>query len=105
MEPDVLILDEPTANLDPVSAREFIEILSEIKRKRKLTLVVIEHRLEGWLSLLTRVIVLEKDGHMFSEGPLLENLKTYGPTLMKEGVWLPYSARTAMALGWKESYR
>ncbi|MGV2620395.1 UNVERIFIED_CONTAM: ABC transporter ATP-binding protein [Halobacillus marinus] len=101
MEPDVLILDEPTANLDPVSAREFIEILSEIKRKRKLTLVVIEHRLEGWLSLLTRVIVLEKDGHMFSEGPLLENLKTYGHTLMKEGVWLPYSARTAMALGWK----
>ncbi len=46
MKPSILVLDEPTSELDPISANEFIECLIELKIQGHLTIIVVEHRLE-----------------------------------------------------------
>lgn len=93
MEPDILLLDEPTANLDPQSARDFITILTSIKKTRSLTLIVIEHRLEGWLELLKHVIVLHSDGGILTKGPLKEVINNQGRAIHNQGIRLPYAVQ------------
>ncbi len=60
MQPEVLILDEPTAQLDPIAAEEFFQILSKINREMGTTVILSEHRLEEAFSLARRVVVLEE---------------------------------------------
>ncbi|WP_292797816.1 ATP-binding cassette domain-containing protein, partial [Microbacterium sp. UBA6633] len=62
MRPGLVLLDEPTANLDPEGVREVRDAVERMLAARPATLVVVEHRLEVWLPLLTRVIVLGAGG-------------------------------------------
>jgi len=57
LDQPVLLLDEPTAYLDPVEVEELVELLSELRRSRK-TIVVTEHRLTNLLPVATRLVVL-----------------------------------------------
>lgn len=59
MEPEVLLLDEPIAHLDPYTAKKFISWLDELQQKRKLTIVAIEHRIDVWDGFFDREIILE----------------------------------------------
>lgn len=59
MEPDVIILDEPTANLDPHCTMEVLAVMEKLKKKN-VSVIVIEHRLEKLLPLCDRVVVMEK---------------------------------------------
>lgn len=59
LEPEVLLLDEPTSQLDPVGAQEILKVISTLKDKRGITVVLIEHRLEVPLQLADRVIIME----------------------------------------------
>lgn len=71
MQPRVLILDEPTANLDPFTA---VRILALVRRKtieEKVTAIVIEHRLEVALPFATRIAVMI-DGRMVDDGQPME---------------------------------
>ncbi|RDY70080.1 ABC transporter ATP-binding protein [Halobacillus trueperi] len=104
MEPEVLILDEPTANLDPVARKEFIQLLKRLKEKLAFTLLVIEHRLEGWLDLLERVLIINEDGELAYDGPLHDHLKTYAREIHEMGIQLPYATRTALELRWTPPY-
>ena len=61
MEPDILLLDEPTSQLDPIAAGEFIQMLSKINRELGITMIVVEHRLEELLAISDRVLYM-KDG-------------------------------------------
>ena len=61
MHPDLLILDEPTSQLDPIAAAEFLHTLSKINRDFSLTVLIAEHRLEELVPMCDRLIVL-KDG-------------------------------------------
>ena len=47
MQPDVLILDEPTSQLDPIAASEFLETVKKINRELGTTIVISEHRLDA----------------------------------------------------------
>lgn len=67
MNPRVLILDEPTARLDPVSAQRLIDALVTLCREYGVTVIVSEHRLERLVSLCDRLIVLE-NGKILSNG-------------------------------------
>ena len=67
MQPQVLILDEPTANLDPRGAWEVIDVIDKLRREEQTTIIVIEHRLQRLLPLADRLLVME-DGTL-GEGP------------------------------------
>lgn len=60
MQPSVLILDEPTSQLDPIAANEFIKTLEKINRELGTTVILTEHRLEEAFPVSDRVIVMDE---------------------------------------------
>ncbi|MBR1811165.1 MAG: ATP-binding cassette domain-containing protein [Clostridia bacterium] len=58
-QPEVLILDEPTAQLDPIAASAFLQTLQKINRELGTTVIISEHRLEEVLPMATSVAVME----------------------------------------------
>lgn len=69
MNPSILIMDEPTANLDPVSAAEIIHLAKELNQQLKLTVIIVEHRLELILPLCSRLIVLNQGRKVIDLAP------------------------------------
>lgn len=59
MQPEVLILDEPTSRLDPIAAADFLACISKINRELGTTIIITEHRLDEILPVSSRVLVLE----------------------------------------------
>ena len=59
MQPKLLLLDEPTSQLDPIAAAEFIATLQKLNRELGLTILLVEHRLEEVFPIADRVLVLE----------------------------------------------
>ncbi len=66
MQPQILILDEPTSQLDPIAASEFLSNLGKINRELGITILLTEHRLEEAFALADRVIVLDQ-GSLLTE--------------------------------------
>lgn len=60
MQPKVLILDEPTSQLDPIAAEEFINTVYKINRELGTTIIISEHRLEDLIPMADRVVVMDK---------------------------------------------
>ena len=60
MQPGVLVLDEPTAQLDPIAAADFLALLGKINRELGTTIILTEHRLEEAFPFATRVIVMDE---------------------------------------------
>ena len=67
MRPSVLLLDEPTAQLDPIAAHDFLETLYQMNRELGTTVILSEHRLEEALPLADYVIVLD-NGEVVTQG-------------------------------------
>jgi len=67
MTPRVLILDEPTSMLDPVSRRRVFDVLLKLKQEQRNTIIVIEHSLENLIPLADRMVLLS-EGEMTLEG-------------------------------------
>ncbi len=62
MQPDILVLDEPTSQLDPLAAGDFLATLRKINAELGTSIVLIEHRLEEVLAYADRVMVMEEGG-------------------------------------------
>ena len=60
MQPDLLVLDEPTAQLDPVAAAEFMTVLKKLNTEMGITILISEHRLDDLLSLCNKLIVIDE---------------------------------------------
>ncbi len=60
MQPEVLLLDEPTSQLDPIAASNFIQVLKKINEELGVTVIVSEHRLEEVLPVCSRVIFMDR---------------------------------------------
>jgi energy-coupling factor transport system ATP-binding protein len=86
--PELLLLDEPTANLDPAGA-ELVRTALRAAVDADTTMVLIEHRIEPVLDLVTRVIVLEPGGGIRADGPPAMLLGPLGARLAADGVWVP----------------
>ena len=69
MQPDVLILDEPTSQLDPIAAGEFLKTLEKINRELGTTVILTEHRLEDAFPMADRVIVMDGGKIIADETP------------------------------------
>ena len=67
MQPSVLVLDEPTSQLDPIAAGEFLRTLEKINRELGTTVILTEHRLEDTFPIADRVIVMD-DGKIIADG-------------------------------------
>ncbi|MFX1565825.1 MAG: energy-coupling factor ABC transporter ATP-binding protein [Promethearchaeota archaeon] len=67
LKPDILVLDEPTANLDPLSAFEILQLIAQLNQQMHLTVLLIEHRLELVLPYLHELVVLDK-GQLVAKG-------------------------------------
>jgi len=67
--PGLLVLDEPTANLDPPGMYAVFERLAILARRREHTIVLIEHRLEAALPLADEVLLLDDEGHQLAFAP------------------------------------
>lgn len=68
MQPGVIILDEPTSQLDPIAASDFLNTIKKINRELATTIIITEHRLEDILSASDRVIVMDK-GQIIADKP------------------------------------
>ncbi|WP_245827687.1 ABC transporter ATP-binding protein [Paenisporosarcina indica] len=62
MQPGVLLLDEPLAHLDPLTAQEYVEWLDRLQLSRSLTIVAVEHRLDLWGPFFDRAIHVQSSG-------------------------------------------
>ena len=69
MQPKVLVLDEPTSQLDPIAAAEFLDTIRKINLDLGVTVIVIEHRLEEVFPMADKVLVLEDGCLRFYDEP------------------------------------
>ncbi|KRF30932.1 ATP-binding cassette domain-containing protein [Yonghaparkia sp. Soil809] len=88
LRPGALVLDEPTAQLDPAGVREVAAAVAELVADRSMTLLVVEHRVDVWAPLVDRVIVLE-EGRVVADGPVADVMRAQGERLAARGVWVP----------------
>lgn len=67
MQPELIILDEPTSQLDPIAADEFIAMLKRLNEETGITVLIAEHRLERLMAYADRLLLME-NGHLCYEG-------------------------------------
>jgi len=91
MQPGVLVLDEPTAQLDPIAAADFLALLGKINRELGTTIILTEHRLEEAFPFATRVIVMDEGAVICDDKP--ENV---GLQLKDKGSGMFLAMPTAM---------
>jgi len=60
MQPDIMVLDEPTSFLDPVGAEKIFEVINELNKKLGITIILVEHRLDLAAKYANHVIVMNK---------------------------------------------
>ena len=89
LEPDVVLLDEPTSMLDPAHATAVRDAVGRTVGHGRATLVVVEHHLEPWLDLVDRVVVLGADGSVVADTTPAEFVRDHRDRLGDLGVWMP----------------
>ena len=88
MGADLLVLDEPTANLDPAGVVQVRDAVAAVLSDRTKSLIVVEHHCDVWESLVDRVLVLAESG-IVADGTPNDVFSTMGQELADMGVWVP----------------
>ena len=88
LEPDILVIDEPTSQLDPEGTESVFEVIKAMKEKHK-TIVLVEHKIDLIAEYADEVIVF-KDGRIIANGPTEDILSDM--SLLDQGVNLPQVA-------------
>ena len=70
LQPQLLILDEPTSQLDPIAATDFLQTLGRINRELGTTILICEHRLEDVLPMANRLIVIDGGAVIADDTPV-----------------------------------
>ena len=89
LAPDVVLLDEPTSMLDVDHARSVRDAVRDTVASDGATLVVVEHRLEPWLDLVDRVVVLDGNGRIVADVDPVTFERDHRDSLGDLGVWMP----------------
>lgn len=85
----VVVLDEPTANLDPDGIADVYAALAELTAEADRAVLLVEHNVDAALRFATRVIVLDRSGRLLFDGPARETIQAHAAELLALGVWLP----------------
>ncbi|WP_341954329.1 ABC transporter ATP-binding protein [Salinibacterium sp. TMP30] len=89
MQPGLIVLDEPTANLDPEGVTEVRDAVIRVAESTGATIVVVEHRVSVWSDVVDRVVVLAAGGGAIADGSPFDVLSRQGEELAARGVWIP----------------
>ena len=89
-EPEALILDEPTAQLDPIEAAKFVNTLYKLNRETGVTVIISEHRAEELLPISDRMIVLDQGKIVFDDTP-----RAVAGQIKKDSPYLAYLTAAA----------
>jgi energy-coupling factor transport system ATP-binding protein len=92
-EPSILVLDEPTANLDPPGMASVFARLADIAARRDRTIVVVEHRLDAVLPIADLVLALDGDGRPLAAGTPDAVGERHARDLAAMGAWIPAAWR------------
>lgn len=95
MEPEVLVLDEPMAGLDPAARRDFLELIDRLHRDG-LTVVMVSHSMDDLANCCDRIVVMNK-GAVFAEGTPTQ-VFAHADELKSIGLGVPAAQRMALAL-------
>ena len=95
MEPDVLVLDEPMAGLDPAARRDFLELIGRLHREG-LTVVMVSHSMDDLANCCDRIVVMN-EGAVFAEGTPAQ-VFAHADELKSIGLGVPAAQRMALAL-------
>lgn len=95
MRPEVLILDEPTAGLDPQGKRSILLGLKELREREGLTLILVSHSMEDLVAICERILVMH-DGQIVIDGKTREVFTRF--SLEKYGIRPPVTVQTAFML-------
>jgi energy-coupling factor transport system ATP-binding protein len=87
--PDLLLLDEPTANLDPENAEAVRDVIRRLVAERATTMVLVEHRVADVLPLVDRVVVVAPGAGVVADGAPGDVFRRHGAQLAEAGVWVP----------------
>ena len=90
MQPEVIVLDEPTSFLDPLGAKKIFEVIYELNRKLGITVVLVEHRLDLTARYADHIIIMD-NGKVVLEGKPREILSSEEARLI--GVGIPKATR------------
>jgi len=90
MQPEVLVLDEPTSFLDPLTAKKIFEVIYELNRKLGITVVLVEHRLDLTAHYTNHIIIMD-EGKVVLDGDPREILGSEEARLI--GVGIPKATR------------
>ncbi|SDT02998.1 ABC transporter ATP-binding protein [Actinopolymorpha singaporensis] len=89
LRPDLILLDEPTANLDPDGAALVRQAVDQVVAATGATLVVVDHRVGDWLPMVDRVVVLRAGGGVLADGTPEKVFAAGHGSLAAAGVWIP----------------
>ena len=95
MEPEVLVLDEPMAGLDPAARRDFLELIDRLHRDG-LTVVMVSHSMDDLANCCDRIVVMN-EGTVFAEGTPAQ-VFAHADELKSIGLGVPAAQRMALAL-------
>ncbi|NLL62336.1 MAG: energy-coupling factor transporter ATPase [Candidatus Atribacteria bacterium] len=69
VDPEILVLDEPTASLDPQSCNKLLSVITDLYRKYKKTIIIVSHNMEIIAELTKRIVVMEKGEIVMDDTP------------------------------------
>lgn len=98
MSPKVLVLDEPTSQLDPIAANDFINSLVRINRELGTTIIMTEHRLEDVLPVCNRSVVME-NGRIIYDGDVRGFAESVRTKRIDRGLYLSMPASVQIYMG------
>lgn len=81
IQPEILLFDEPTTGLDPITTNAVNTLIQELSRKLKTTSVVVSHDMACALAIADRIVFLDQ-GHVIAEGPPDQIMKNTHPLVM-----------------------
>jgi len=90
MQPEVIVLDEPTSFLDPLSAKRIFEVIANLNKSLGITVVLVEHRLDLTAKYTNRIIVMD-EGKIVQNGNPREILRSEEARLI--GIGIPKATR------------
>jgi energy-coupling factor transport system ATP-binding protein len=101
--PRLLVLDEPTANLDPAGMAEIFAVLARLNREHGTTIVMVEHRVDELADRVSRVVMMDRGAIVFDGAPReafarRREAASEEATAIPLGAWFPQAAEFAIAL-------